>query len=123
MCYSIAMKAKSFEEIPADLSAVESEPKKTEASEMPVKQSVEQSEKVDRRPEAIAAREAAHMEALEKKFGGLPLEDLIQAAIYAAAEDPEMAKEIVKRVNRSFHDRFHSEEKGDSATKDEGLAA
>jgi len=78
MCYSIAMKAKSFEEIPADLSAVESEPKKTEASEMPVKQSVEQSEKVDRRPEAIAAREAAHMEALEKKFGGLPLEDLIQ---------------------------------------------
>ena len=117
------MKIKSFEELPADLSAVESESKKTEASEMPVKPSVEQAEKVDRRPWLSKEALAARMEALEKKFSGLPLEDLVQEAILAAAEDPEMAKEIVKRVNRSFHDRFHSEEKGDSATKDEGLAA
>jgi hypothetical protein len=60
------------------------------------------------------------MKALEEKFGILPIEDLVQEAIYAAAEDPGMAQEIVKRVNQSFHDRSHKAEEGAGSKEPEG---
>jgi uncharacterized protein (DUF2267 family) len=57
-----------------------------------------------------AAREAEHLKDLNEKFGNLSDEELVREAVFSAVEDPEMAREITRRVNQSLRDKARTKE-------------
>lgn len=69
----------------------------------------------------VVAREARRTKDLQDKFGGLSDEELVKEAVFTAVEDPDMAKEITKRVNQSLRAKAKAEERK-KTQKEPGVA-